>query len=404
MKNDPGRARTRSAIIALIAGLVSGCPGPRAPGPTLPDSSRVKSIEFITYGGAPVYSAALNKIAFHRFDPKIIGGPELSGKNDNTGTFELWVADPDGSRATCISCRDVPNGPRMNQHKGAPTWHPSGQWIVAAVEMPVHAASHAKTHAGTGAYVDLWAISPDGRRWFQLTRYTNSVRTSRFPNTPVGALIPRFSRRGDHLVWAEMIGYGAKHPFGIWRLVLGEFMVDAAGPRLKNLRRFEPGAAGTTFYEAWSFSPDDTMITVASESGAIHPGYMDVQIWNPHTGTLVNLTKTNDQFEEQAVFSPDGRWIAFMSTQGQSPRYDPSRNFWGTFRTDVWLMRADGSGAERLTHFSDPAHREYLPGAVNRAIPVSWAPDGRAIYINVDQNQGSRETHETQRIYRINLR
>ncbi len=401
------RSKLKGAValttLALLTGLTIGCHSSGSSSPA-PDAGPVQSIEFITYGGAPVYSAALNKIAFHRFDPAIIGGPDLSGNNDNTGTFELWVADPDGSHEICLSCRDISNGPRLNQHKGAPTWHPSGQWIVAAVEMPVHAASHAQTHAGTGAYVDLWAISADGTQWYQLTHYANIVTTRRFPDTPAGALIPRFSRRGDRLVWAEMIGYDAQHPFAIWRLVLADFVVDAGGPRLENLSRFEPGVAGTTFYEAWGFSPDDSLITVASESGAIHPGFLDVQIWNPQAGTLVNLTKTNDQYEEQAVFSPDGQRITFMSTKDQSPAYDPSGDFWGTFRTDVWLMRADGSGAERLTYFSDAAHTEYLPAAVNRAIPVSWAPDGKAIYVNVDQNQGSQQTHETQRIYRINLR
>lgn len=201
-----------------------------------------------------------------------------------------------------------------------------------------------------------------------------------------------------------MIGYDTQHPFAIWRLVLADFVVDATGPHLINHTRFEPGTLGTTFYEVWSFSPDDNYITVASESGGIHPGYMDVQIWNPNAGTLVNLTQTNDQYEEQAVFSPDGQWIAFMSTHGQSPPYDPSNDFWGTFRTDVWLMRTDGTSSERLSYFSDPAHAEYLPGAVNRAVPVSWSPDGKSIYVNVDQNHGSQQTHETQRIYRINLR
>jgi Tol biopolymer transport system component len=200
-----------------------------------------------------------------------------------------------------------------------------------------------------------------------------------------------------------MIGYDDEHPFGIWRLALAEFAADALGARLIDKTTANPGAAGTTFYEAWSFSPDDSLLTVASESGAIHPGYMDVQIWDPAAGTLSNLTRTNDAYEEQAIFSPDGRRIAFMTTRDQSPRYDPSRDFWGTFRTDVWLMNADGSGALRLTYFNDPAHAEYLPGAVTRGFPVAWTPDGRSLYVDVAQNQGSTQTHETARIYRVNL-
>lgn len=392
------RSRTTVALLAAMA--LAACNAREEADAGVPPRRGV-AVEFLTRGGNAAYSAALVKIALSRFDPAVVGAPSLQGQNDGTGTFQLWIAEPDGSRERCLSCADVPGGPRRNQHVGAPTWHPSGEWLVVAVEMPIHLAPHAKCHAGLGAYLDLWALTPDGRRWQQLTRYASAVTTTRFPDTPVGALIPRFSRSGRQLVWAEMIGYDDEHPFGIWRLALAEFVADALGPRLVNKVTATPGTPGTTFYEAWSFSPDDSLVTVASESGAIHPGFMDVQLWDPAAGTLRNLTRTNDEYEEQAVFSPDGRRIAFMSTRGQSPRYDPSRDFWGTFRTDVWLMNADGTGAERLTHFSDPGYPEYLAGAVTRGFPLAWTPDGRTLYVDVGQNQGSVQTHETARIYRI---
>lgn len=366
-------------------------------------SPAVRSIDFVALGSAAVYSEAARRIAFHRFDPGVIGAPDLSGSNDRTGTFQLWTADADGGRELCLSCRDIPGGPRKNQHKGAPTWHRSGEWLVVAVEMPQHAAPHAKCHAGTGAYVDLWAVSSDGQRWAQLTRYARRALGARFPHRPVGALIPRLSRRGGRLVWAEMIGYDEQHPFGIWRLAQADFVLGGQGPRLARKTASTPGRLGTTFYEAWSFSPDDSRITLASDSGAIHPGFMDVQLWDPKADRLVNLTRSDDEYEEQAQLSPDGSWIVFMSTRGQSPRYDPSGDFWGTFRTDVWRMREDGTGAERLTYFNDPGHREYLPGAVNRAIPSGWGPEG-SFYLNVDQNRGVVQTHETARIYRVFFR
>jgi dipeptidyl aminopeptidase/acylaminoacyl peptidase len=399
------RANThrRTGWTLLLAGALAACAG--GLGATAPSSApRTRSVALVTRGGNVAYSAAQRKIAFSRFDTRVIGGPDASGRSDGTGTFQLFVAEPDGSRERCLSCADAPGGPRRNQHVGAPTWHASGEWMVVAVEMPRHRAPHAKCHPGFGAYVDLWAVTPDGRQWRQLTHYASAVDRPRFPETPAGALIPRFSRSGRRLVWAEMIGYDARHPFAIWRLARAEFVTDALGPRLLDKVTATPGVPGTTFYEAWSFSPDDSLVTVASESGGIHPGFMDVQLWSPEQGTLRNLTRTNGEYEEQAVFSPDGRHIAFMSTRDQSPRYDPSGDFWGTFRTDVWVMNADGTGAERLTHFSDPAYAEYLPGAaVTRAFPVAWAPDGRSLYVDVSQNRGSTQTHETARIYRVTL-
>src|SRR5262245_8204493 len=203
---NPGRTIGLVAVLgAVVVGSEARPIEPAAPRP---------SVELVTAGLGTAYSSALDRIAFERFNPTIIGGPEFSGRNDHTGTFELWIADPDGRRERCLSCRDVPRGPRLNQHKGAPTWHPSGEWLVAGVEMPIHAAPHAKCHAGTGAYVDLWAVSADGRRWVQLTRYAPYATRTRFQDRPVGALIPRFSRSGRQLVWAEMIGYDRRHPFG----------------------------------------------------------------------------------------------------------------------------------------------------------------------------------------------
>jgi len=376
-----------------------------APAPAVPPAERpVARIELVVEGGHGAYSERLDRLAFARFDPHVIGAPELSGKNDQTGTFQLWIADPDGANQRCLSCRQVPGGPRPNQHVGLPSWHPSGEWLIVAVEMPQHAAPHAKSHAGTGAYVDLWAVTPDSGRWVQLTRYANRALRTRFPDQPVGALVPRLNRRGDALVWAEMIGYDKRHPFGIWRLAVAEVVIDARGPRLENKRIFRPGTQQTTFYEAWSFSPDDRTVTVASDSGGVHFGYMDAQVWPIGSDSLTSLTRSAREYEEQAIFSPDGRSIAFMSTRGQSPRYDPSHDFWGTFRTDVWLMDAGGGNPRRLTYFSDPAYPEYIPGAVNRAIPVAWAPDGRSIFVDVNQNRGPQQLHESTRIYRVYLK
>ena len=400
--------------LAALSGLAA-CAGQTArhvdaaatsgpPAPDMPAARPVARIELVARGGHAAYSERLDKLAFSRFDPGVIGAPDLGGKNDGTGTFQLWIADPDGTNQRCLSCRQVAGGPRPNQHVGMPSWHPSGEWLIVVVEMPRHGAPHAKSHAGTGAYVDIWAVTPDGRRWVQLTRYANRALRARFPDQPVGALVPRLSRRGDVLVWAEMIGYDARHPFGIWQLAVANLTIDRRGPRLEQKRIFRPGTRQTTFYEAWSFSPDDRAITVASDSGNVHFGYMDVQLWPIGGDELVSLTRSAREYEEQAIFSPDGRKIAFMSTRGQSPRYDPSNDFWGTFRTDVWLMDADGANPQRLTRFSDPAYPEYLPGAVTRAIPVAWAPDGKSIFVDIGQNRGPQQLHENARIYRVYLK
>jgi len=245
-------------------------------------------------------------------------------------------------------------------------------------------------------------VSVDGRQWVQLTHYSNQETSSRFPSTPAGALIPKFSRAGNTLVWAEMIGYDSAHPLGLWRLVTADFQLDVSGPHVANLRRATPGLPGATFYEAWSFSPDDSQLTVATDSGKPSPFFMDVQVWNPTKNTLTNLTNDPFNYNEQAFFSPDGGHIAYMSTHGAQPAFDP-RQFFTTFRTEVWVMNRDGSQPTQITHFNDPSATEYLAG-ITYAIPTAWGPGGKSLYVDVHQMiDGKEEPHERSRVYVVIL-
>lgn len=128
---------------------------------------------------------------------------------------------------------------------------------------------------------------------------------------------------------------------------------------------------------------------------------MDVQVWDRAASTLTNLTRSPAQFEEQAEFSPDGQRIVFMSTRGQQPAYDP-RRFWQTFRTDLWLMNADGSHQVRLTYVGTPGHPEYRPGQF-MAIPTAWGPGGNTIYFGVGEIAEGQVNHTSARIFRLTL-
>lgn len=382
------------ALVAVLLGWPLGSPA-RAEGPR----EVWPGVEELTSGLAAAPAPDGSRIAFVRFHEEIKGGPNLKGERDGSGTFQIHVANADGTGAVCVTCTEHPGGPRVNQHKHVPSWLPGGAWLIVSVEMPLHMTAHAKAHGGTGAYVDIWAMSADGTRWVQLTRYANRATSRRFPDSPIGALVPRLSRDGRMLVWAEMIGYDDRHPFGIWRLALADLALTPEGPRLGPVTVAEPGDRKATFYEPWSFFPGDRRITVASDSGYGYPGVMDVQVWDLDTDTLTNLTATRDQYEEQAFVSPDGDYIVFMSTEAQDPAYDPGGDFWGTFRTDIWLMRADGTGRTRLTGFGT-----IKDGIVRRAIPTGFSPDGRYLYVEVAANRGKRQFHEQARVYRIDMR
>jgi Tol biopolymer transport system component len=64
-------------------------------------------------------------------------------------------------------------------------------------------------------------------------------------------------------------------------------------------------------------------------------------------------------FESQPVFSPDGRWIAFLSDRSGAE--------------NLWIMRPDGTGARQVTKNEGPD--EYVSPA--------WAPDGKSLYVSL---------------------
>jgi len=78
----------------------------------------------------------------------------------------------------------------------------------------------------------------------------------------------------------------------------------------------------------------------------------------PATGGRAVPIATGLAFDVQPTFSPDGKWIAFVSDRSGGD--------------NVWVARADGSGARRITDEDE--------GAV-RTSP-EWSADGQSIYVS----------------------
>ncbi|MEJ6011401.1 amidohydrolase family protein [Novosphingobium aquae] len=78
----------------------------------------------------------------------------------------------------------------------------------------------------------------------------------------------------------------------------------------------------------------------------------------PSKGGRAVPIATGMAFEVQPTFSPDGKWIAYVSDR--------------TGGDNVWIARADGSGARRITEDDD--------GAV-RTSP-EWSADGKSVYVS----------------------
>ncbi|MFH0797529.1 MAG: hypothetical protein V2A65_10855 [Candidatus Omnitrophota bacterium] len=275
------------------------------------------------------------------------------------GYYDLWTMNPDGSGAKCLT-GNKPGIPQL--HNGQPTWHSSGKYIVFQSQDPAlphtKEIDYAYTEAGHGLHNNLWITNPEGDKFYQLTKIKIG-----------GAILhPCFSRDGKRLLWSEKVGKNSLD----WAIKIADF-IETPTPHLGNIKSYQP--AGKTWYEAHEFSVDGSKILCTIGSGT--EAYYNYDIWEMDMATqkLIQLTNTQDEWDEHAHYSPDGKKISWISSKGYP--YNPSK--WGlTLKTDLWIMDADGSNKERITYFNEPGYQEYT-GKQMVMSDNSWGPDGKKI-------------------------
>ncbi len=335
-----------------VTGEISPAPTASPPVRTATPVRPITGVSIITQqGGRVSWSPSGDLIAFDR-------------KGDDS-FYDVWTMKPDGSQQRCLTC-DVPGLPGKNM--GQPAWHPSGEYIVFQAEKAEHPGgfgSYFRSSPGVGVYNDLWLITADGSRAFQLTNVPEQG----------GVLHPQFSHGGTKLLWAQMLSPAGRKLIGDeWALELADFVSADGEPRIEKIRTFQPG--GPVFYETHGFSPDDSKIIFSGNLDGQPLWAIDIYTMDLQTQQVVNLTGTPDQWDEHAHFSPSGNKIVWISSRDCD--CDPSKP--GDVRTDLWIMNADGSGKTRLTHFSDRSFPEGA-GKVVLAGDNDWSPDGTKVAI-----------------------
>lgn len=92
----------------------------------------------------------------------------------------------------------------------------------------------------------------------------------------------------------------------------------------------------------------------------------DLFMVNWDGSTRIQLTHTEDTSEGSPRFSPDGKYLAFITsrTDGKSEESDDPKS-----KDQIWLMNRSGGEAKRLTE---------LPGGVSE---FEWSPDSRRLVI-----------------------
>lgn len=339
---------------------------------------------FVTLGSWPEISPDGTKIAFSRFSETDTGA-------DGTGTFQLFVADVDGSNEVCLSSAF------LTTHVGMAHWHPSGDWIICTREMTVgYDGVHFNAHPGKGIFTNIWAVRPDGTDWTQLTTYA-STRDGSPMHSPIGALQCRFNSGGNKLAWSSKIGTDASLPFAYWNLCVAEFSLPSDVPTLGTPDTYTPGSG--TFYEVFQWSAAGTEILVATDAASV---LVESCMWNPGTNALTYITGPDTEWDEWSFFSPDETRVAVMTSRNQLVQYTGSA-FWDTLFTDIWTMDAAAYGAnwQRLTYFNDPDHWMYFPraeGTTVRVLASQWLADGTLVFY-VNTNVGSDQDHAGSQVW-----
>jgi Tol biopolymer transport system component len=272
----------------------------------------------------------------------------------NEGGFRFFVADADGSGERHVASQLTDGGVVTD----APRWSPDGRYLVVQSGDIAGPASVTVIDIATGdaqqlvlgvhprwspdgsliAFADppgptagIGLIRPDGTGLRSLTSgSTSPLRSDDYPS---------WSPDGRRLVFVR-----TGPTFGDQA-----FVVNADGGEPRRVTR-ESAHSSFFQYDAPVWLDDQTILF----SSLLVDNDLDLYTMRPNGQDVRRLTN-NDADERQAVWSPDGRRIAFARTSLGH-------------RTSIWVMDAEGRRGRRLT-----------PPSVEPAVSPTWSPDGRRL-------------------------
>lgn len=336
---------------------------------------------FAENSARPEISPSGSRIAFH--------------ERGRDNYYDVFVMNADGSNKTCLTCD---NNSLPGKHAGQPSWSPDEKWIVFQAEKSDHVLPKigALAAPGIGYHNDIYIMNIETGAITQLTNIPTKIKVG--DKTPSGAILqPHFSHDGRKISWSQRVADGGE--WGQWVVKVAEIDFSSTGLVLKNIVEFAPGA-NSGYIESNDFMPGDSTLLVCGnlEKNQTETG-IDIYLLNLNSGRFQRLTNTLEYFDECPHPSPDGTKICYLSTEG-FPNGD-SKQWWNWARGEFWIMNADGSKKQQITHFNTPGYPEC---SGKRTIPeyISWSPDGKTILVAVGIEYKKRKIKE--QIWKIQLK
>jgi TolB protein len=201
------------------------------------------------------------------------------------------------------------------------------------------------------AFSDLYTDTVDGGQMAQLTHNqpTNQEGTQAYVDNAVWSLDPNWSPTADTIAYVSDLQTSQNYIWLMEGLGNPPHQVPASTVNGDNV-------------ENPNFSPDGTKLVFTQRMTKDNDTERSTGLWivDLNTGQLTSLVKA-DSGAYDAVWSPDGKWIAFIQRDGTN--------------NDLWVVPATGGQPTRLTE------------GKQLASPV-WSPDSTQIaFFEVDGEQ-----------------
>jgi len=266
--------------------------------------------------------------------------------------YNVYALSADGYKQRSLTL-GMAGGER--HHSGGPAWYPTGEYAVF-VSQNVGSGSYRMSLPQTGLNCNLWFTDKEGTKYWQLTRTKTTF------SNPEGTVYPTFSPDGTRLAWSGNTGrYPPESLWGERAIYVAEFFLMKDKPELRDIKKLQPGDR-KDFYETHGFSPDGRLLLFCAnpEKDQAVTG-MDICLMNVNTGKMMNLTKSPDEWDEFAAYSPNGEKIVWGSSRGQDMQYaGMGAAKWQSYlKSELWIMDKDGDHPRQLTDFNNSTNPDY---------------------------------------------
>ena len=245
------------------------------------------------YGMDRPFHVAVNPFTFGQAPAFMPDGRDRVPDDDLGEGPQIYLAAIDGSQRQCVTCgQDGPN--QVAQPR------PQGDVVL------YHSWQGNKLNVGSAGFgglgTDLWVVDVDGSNPVNLTNSGEGEDNYHAAWSPDGTRVS-----WAYLDWNFITGDGR----GRWDIRVADYVATPA-PHLANVRVVRP--ANGHYYETQTWAPDGSGFLYSETVD----NAMNLELFFCRltaAGCDVRRLSYDNTWDEQAVFTPDGETVIFMSTR-----------------------------------------------------------------------------------------